>query len=656
MGIASDIVIIVVAALLGGLIAQRLGQPLIVGYILAGVVVGPYTGGVTVSNIEDIHLLAEIGVVLLLFTLGVHFSLSQLKPVAKVTIIGTPIQMGLTILWGLAIGVWLGLDWYSALWLGAAISVSSTMIIIKLLTERNLLGTLSSRVMVGFLIMQDILIVLLMLILPMLGATDGGGLTNLALAIGRVILFVGIMGLAGVRLIPLLMVYIARWNSRELFTITVLALALGIGYVSYLFGLSFAFGAFVAGLIISESDYSHQAISDMIPLRDVFSLLFFVSIGMLLNPAYLWANIGLVLLVTLLIIVGKGLIFGVTPWLFGYRGVIPIAMAFGMFQLAEFSFVVAQMALSSGAFSSELYSLVLAVALLTILLTAPMFQLIGPLDRLRKRRFGATNFKPFLVDDERLQDHVVIAGAGRVGQYVAGLLHGLDLSFITIDLNQHRVEQCKSKGFPVIFGDAAQHEVLQAAGVNRARLLLVTAPSISINLPIIHYVQKHHPQLHVVARAEGMAQVKELNAHGVHEVVQPEVEAALELARQALVHMDIPLSDIQRYLDAVRAEHYAPIYSVHADYALLSQLQHTFHLLDVGWVEVTEASWLVGNTIGDARVRARTGASIVAVMRQGQALPNPDAATRLQAGDMLAALGDAKQRDALRELAQGSTL
>ena len=378
MGIAADIAVIIVAALIGGLAAQLLRQPLIVGYILAGVVVGPYTGGIAVSQPEEIALLAEIGVALLLFTLGIEFSLKDLRPVRRVAIFGTPIQVLLSIGLGYGIGQLLGLDWLASLWFGVALGPSNTMIVLKTLGGRGLLGTLSSRVMIGMLIVQDLCIMAIMLVLPYLGGTsfDGGALL---FAIVRAALFLGAMLLIGTRLIPWLMRRIARWESRELFLITVTALGLGIGYAAWLAGLSFAFGAFLAGLVISESDYSHQALGEVIPLRDLFAMLFFVSVGMLLDPAFFIANFGTVLAIVAIVAVAKALLFGGVTRAFGYRNVIPLASALALFQLGEFSFVLASQGLASGVFSADTYALLLTVALVTILLTPPAFQLTQPL-------------------------------------------------------------------------------------------------------------------------------------------------------------------------------------------------------------------------------------------------------------------------------------
>src|SRR5918997_5079097 len=326
MGIAGDIAIILVAAFIGGVVAQRLGLPLILGYILAGVLVGPNTGGPTVAEIEEIELLAEIGIALLLFAIGLHFPLGELWPVRKIALIGTPIQMLLTIALGYGIGrSLLGLEALEAVWFGALISLSSTAIVLKTLTEQQVLGTLSSRVIIGMLIAQDIAVVPLLILLPELGNV-GEGLAQLGVAALEAGLFLAAMAVFGTRVFPWLMARIARWGSRELFLISVVAVGLGIGYGTYLFGLSFAFGAFVAGVVLSRSDYSYQALADIAPLRDIFAMLFFVSVGMLIDPAFLWEEAGTIALVVVLVLVVKGLIFGGVTRAFGYGNIAPLAV------------------------------------------------------------------------------------------------------------------------------------------------------------------------------------------------------------------------------------------------------------------------------------------------------------------------------------------
>ncbi|NTW03588.1 MAG: portal protein, partial [Oscillochloris sp.] len=518
MGVAADLAIILVAALIGGFAAQRLGQPLIMGYIVAGILVGPYTSGPTVVEIHDIELLAEIGVALLLFALGLEFNFSKLARVRWVAFIGTPIQMILTLGLGYGLGRLLGWSDYSALWLGAMVALSSTMVILKTLMARGALGSLDSRVMLGMLIVQDLAVVPLLIILPEL-ADLGAGLPQLGWALLRAVLFLTTMIIAGTRVIPVLLKRIASWNSRELFLIAVMALGIGAGYATYLAGLSFAFGAFVAGMILSESDYSHQALSDIVPLRDIFGMLFFVSVGMLLDPAFLLANLTVILVLVLTIGLGKALIFAGVVRGFGYRGHVPLGVGLGLFQIGEFAFVLARTALSVDAISTDQYNLVLAVALTTMLLTPFISGLGEPIYALLRRWLGIAHpsIPPLAEGDQG--GHIIIAGYGRVGRYTANLLRRLELPCVVIERDQRRMDELKSYGQAAIYGDAGSSIVLEAAGAHSARLLLVAVSAAIDAELIVRQCRQLNPQLHIVARATQLSQLEVLHALGIHEVV-----------------------------------------------------------------------------------------------------------------------------------------
>lgn len=649
MGIASDIAVIVVVGLLGGLIAQQMKQPLILGYILAGVIVGPFTGGVTVSDAHNIELLAEIGVALLLFALGLEFSLKALHPVRAIALIGTPVQMLLTIALGWGIGRLLGWNWIDSIWFGGLIALSSTMVLLKTLMNQGQLGTLSSRVMIGMLVVQDLAVVPLMIILPQLDA-PGAGLPILGLAVLKAAIFLFLMIFAGTRLIPRLITLIAAWNSRELFLLAIIAMGLGIGYATYLFGLSFAFGAFVAGMILSESDYAHQALSDIIPVRDLFGLLFFVSVGMLLDPVFLLENWQTILVVVLLVSVGKGLIFGLLSRAFGYGNIIPLATGLGLFQVGEFSFVLARVGVNTQSIDNDIYALILTTAIVTMILTPTVSGFTAPLYALWKKRFKSEPVLSINLPKTGLHGHVVIAGGGRVGQYVAPVLHRLALAFVVIELDHRRVEQIKSQGFPVIYGDAGAPVVLEAANVREACLVLITTPAMGVTAIVAEQVRRLNPQVHIVARAEGLEQMRALHRHGVYEVVQPEFEAGLEITRQALLHMNTPATDIQRFTDAIRHELYAPLYEEHKDYRVVAQLKNASRLLELNWVELAADSSLIGKTIGELRIRSRTGATVVGVLTNGVFHANPAADYRFLAGEMVAVMGNPAQLAAFMAL------
>jgi len=560
MGITADIAIIVVAALIGGLIAQLLKQPLILGYILAGVLVGPHTGGITITDIHNIELLAEIGVALLLFSLGLEFSFTQLKPVRKVALIGTPIQLILTMAYGFAVGKLLGFEAIASLWIGALISLSSTMVILKTMMNRGLMGTLSSRVMIGMLIVQDLAVIPLMIMLPQL-SNPQVGVPLLGWAALKAAVFLSLMIIVGTRVIPKFMAYVATWKSRELFILTVTATGLGVGYATYLFGLSFAFGTFVAGMILGESDYAHQALSDIIPLRDVFGLLFFVSIGMLLDPAFLYAHLKLVSLLVLLIIIGKGLIFSVLVIFFGYGNVIPIAIGLGLSQVGEFAFVLARVGVNTKSISTELFSLILTTAIITMILTPFLSDLVAPLYALRKRRFKHEPLQTMNFPQNDLHHHVIIAGAGRVGSYVAHVLKSLNVTFVTIEFDSRQIERLRETGIALVYGDAGQSIVLNAARIEQANLLIITTPSTNVTRSIVEKSLQLNPGLKIVARVETTDEIGMLRKLGVKEVIQPEFEAGLEVTRQALLSLNIEADSIRRFTDQVRQESYAALRS-----------------------------------------------------------------------------------------------
>jgi CPA2 family monovalent cation:H+ antiporter-2 len=368
MELVADLTLVLMAALAGGFAAHRAGQPLIVGYILAGVVVGPFTGGFTVHHVEGIEELAEIGVALLLFSLGLEVSFRELTPVRVVAVAGGSLQLVLTIACGAALAGALGWAWRPALWFGSLVALSSTMVALKTVQAQGRVGTLSSRVMLGMLVVQDLAVVPLMIVLPEL-SNPAADAFRVVTATGRAFGLLALTVLVATRVVPPLMALVARLHSRELFLLTTTAVALGVGYAAWSFGLSLALGAFIAGLVVNESEYAHQALSDVIPLRDLFGMLFFVSVGMLLDPAVIWHQFGSIAVVVLAVAAGKGTIFAGIVRAFGYRRVVPLAVGLTLFQVGEFAFVLARVGLASGAMSSGLYALVLNTAVATMALT-----------------------------------------------------------------------------------------------------------------------------------------------------------------------------------------------------------------------------------------------------------------------------------------------
>ncbi len=649
MGIATDLILLVVTAFFSGLLMQRLGQPLILGYILTGIAFGPYTGGFALTSVHEIELLAEIGVALLLFALGLEFSLKDLKPVKKIALIGTPIQIILTIGMGYGIGQLMGWDAKSSLWLGALVSLSSTMVLLKTLMNQGWLGTLSSKVMVGMLIVQDLAVVPLIVLLPMLNDPSLGWI-SLEIAILKTVVFLAGMILFGTRLLPLIMRYIAHLGSRELFLLAITAIGLGVGYLTYLVGLSFAFGAFVAGMVLSESDYGHQALSDIIPVRDLFGLLFFASVGMLLNPGFLLDHWKQVLMLVLIVSLGKGIIFALLARIFKYGNVVPLAVGLGLFQVGEFSFVLAQVGVSTNSISHEVYSLVLTTAIITMFLTPIISGQTAHLYALSKRWFQHEPLDTINYPKSGLRNHVIIVGGGRVGFRIAQVLKRLSVPMLIIELDQLRVERAKHADIPVVFGDAGHEVVLEAAEAASARLLIITTPEIVITQTIVERARKVNSEIQVVARAPGVEFLEEFKKLNISEVVIPEFEAGLEMARKALVHLHIPAAKIQHYTESLRQDLFASLFSENEEDEILEQLQWAEHQFDLQWMLIKPGSVLVGKTIGESEIRTKTASSVVGVIRDDVLEPTPNANFRFQANDRAAIIGTDSSRETLFQL------
>ena len=649
MGIATDLILLVVSAFFSGLLMQRLGQPLILGYILTGIAFGPYTGGFALTSVHEIELLAEIGVALLLFALGLEFSLKDLKPVKKIALIGTPIQILLTIGMGYGIGQWMGLDAKTSLWLGALVSLSSTMVLLKTLMNQGWLGTLSSKVMVGMLIVQDLAVVPLIVLLPMLN-NPALGWISLEIAILKTVLFLAGMILFGTRLLPRIMRHIANLGSRELFLLAITAIGLGVGYLTYLVGLSFAFGAFVAGMVLSESDYGHQALSDIIPVRDLFGLLFFASVGMLLNPTFLLDHWEQVLILVLIVSLGKGIIFALLARIFKYGNVVPLAVGLGLFQVGEFSFVLAQVGVSTNSISHEVYSLVLTTAIITMFLTPLISGQTARLYALHKRWFKHEALDSINFPKSGFRNHVIIIGGGRVGFRIAQVLKRLNVPLLIIELDQLRVDRAKNADIPVVYGDASHEVVLEAAETSLARLLIITSPEVVIAQTIVQRVRKVNAEIQVIARAPGIEFLEEFKKLNISEVVIPEFEAGLEMARKALVHLHIPAAKIQHYTESLRQDLFASFFRENADDKIMEQLQTAEHQFDLQWILIKPGSELVGITIGEAEIRTKTDSSVVGVIRDDILEPNPDANFRFQENDRAAIIGTDNSRETFFQL------
>ena len=651
-----NIAVALVVAFMGGILARRIGLPTIVGYMLAGIVIGPFTPGF-VGDVDTISQLAELGVIFLMFGVGLHFSLKDLWKVRSIAIPGALGRMAITTLMGFALSQLWGWTLASGMILGLAISIASTVVLLRGLMDNGLLNTPPGQAAVGWVIVEDLATVLILVLMPSLVITPNGfnwgqlGITLLK-AVGFVILAL----FAGTRFIPWLLMRIAHTRSRELFILAILAITLGIALgAAELFGVSLALGAFVAGVVVSESPLSHQVGADVLPFRDAFAVLFFVSIGMLVNPSYLINNVGSILALTALIVLGKAIVTillgAVLPW----STLTTLVLAAGLSQIGEFSFILGQEGLSLGLLERDQYSLILAGALLSITLNTPLFKLIHPLENWLQRfpiawKLFNRHFAFPTHDEETLTNHVVIVGYGRIGRHIVSLLQQMGISPLVVEADAHRVQELNRRGIAALFGDAANSEVLTHTGLKRARALVVAGPDEAASELVVAAARDIAPNLPIIARATTEDGINRLAEFGAQDVIHPELEGGLEIMRHTLLALGFPLPEIIRYMDAVRRDHYDTQINTAEEHRLLHDLINASKNIEVVWLQLPAENPLVGMTLASANLRAQTGASVVAIMRNGQLIPNPKSSTVFEPEDRVGVIGDQEQISSAEKL------
>ena len=651
-----NIAVALVVAFLGGLIARRIGLPTIVGYMLAGIAIGPFTPGF-VGDTETIAQLAELGVIFLMFGVGLHFSISDLLKVRSIALPGALSRMALSTLLGFGLSQLWGWNVASGVVIGLAVSIASTVVLLRGLADNGLLNTPAGQAAIGWVVVEDLATVLILVLMPALANTSNGfDWQQLAVTLLKAAGFVILALFAGTKLIPWLLLRIAHTRSRELFILAILAIALGIAIgAAELFGVSLALGAFVAGVVVNESPLSHQVGADMFPFREAFAVLFFVSIGMLVNPGYLLNNIGSILALTALIVIGKALLTMLMGFVFPWPVSTTLVLAAGLSQIGEFSFILGQEGMALGLLEQNQYSLILAGALLSITLNAPMFRLIHPLEKWLQqfpilwKRFDRHITTPLHIE-EGIENHIVIVGYGRVGQHIVSLLRQMEVSCLVVEADAERIEELSQQHIPTLFGDAANSEVLTHAGLGRAHALVVAGPDEDASALVVTAARDLAPKLPIIARAATEEGTKRLMELGAQDVIHPELEGGLEIVRHTLLQLGFPLQEIYRYTDAVRHDHYNLQINTEEEHRLLQDLLDAAGSIKIEWFRLSEGNPLVGQTLADANLRAKTGASVVAILRQRQLIPNPKSMTIFEAGDRVGFIGDKQEMETVEKL------
>ncbi|HEX2438998.1 MAG TPA: cation:proton antiporter [Methylomirabilota bacterium] len=629
-----DLALVLVAAVLGGVLAWRTGQPLVLGYVLGGMAISPFTPGPAVASTHNFEAFAEIGVVLLMFSVGLEFSLKDLLRVKRVALFGGTLGTALSI--GLTMAVGFGLGWPSrqGLVVGVVISVASTMVLARLLLDRGELHTRHGRVLIGMSLVEDLAVVVLLALMPALGALAADRLLLVGRGLGiAALVLIPFVALAA-RVVSPLLTRVARTRDQELFLLVALAIGLGTAALTQAVGLSLALGAFLAGLLISTSDFAHETLARLLPLRDTFGAFFFVTVGALIDPRSVVANLPLLATLVVLVVVGKLIVrFGLV-WLFGETLWTALLTGIGLAQIGEFSFVLVQAARQAGHIGPDIYQATLAASLLTIVINAAMV-------RLAPRYLGALRAAGRATPESdpaahELVHHVILCGFGRVGSAVAEALDTFHVRWIAIETDPDIVRGLRERGIPSLFGDASHRRLLEHAGAERAALVVVALPESQHVQLVVRRLRALNATVPILARAHAREHHEPLLLAGATEVIQPEMEAASTLIRHALRRLALPRERVLAYLEQYREA--MELVGPHPVEGGLPQLR-----------EVTlEAGALTDRTLHGARVRERFGVSVITITRaDGTLVPHPAADTMLRSGDRVRLFGLPEQIDAL---------
>ena len=649
--VLSDLLVIFAVSIAVVFVFHQLRLPSIAGFLAAGALIGPY-GLNLVSDLRQVTVLAEIGVVLLLFTIGIEFSLAHLAASRGLLLVGGPLQVASVLLLVTVGGLLIGLPYRQAIFWGCLLSLSSTAIVLKALAGRGESDSLHGRATIGILIFQDLAVVPMMLLTPILATAAEDVMVDVVLALAKSVVLVGVIVAAAWFLVPKLLEHIVRSRSRELFLLTIIVLCLGIAWLTSLTGLSLALGAFIAGLVISESEYSHQAMAEVLPFRDSFNSLFFVSIGMLMDVRVVLAHPMLVVTLVGAILVGK-FITAVGPVLaLGYPPRSAVLAGIALAQVGEFGFILAQEGKEVGLLTGEPYQVFLAVSVLTMVVTPFLIQWSPKLAR-RAEAFqrlhhwfpGQTTAHVTSLSTHhlRIKDHVIVVGYGLNGRNLARVLEETEIPYVVLELDGDTVRRESRSGVSIYYGDAANPSVLRQVRIEQARVLVLAMSDPFAARRTVQIARSLNPALHIVVRTRYLKELEELHQLGADEVVPEEFETSIEIFTLVLRTYKMPQEVIVQKAEQIRREGYALLRR-----SELPELAHhlrggTLTDVEVETCRIEADSPAVGKTLEQVSIRPRTGASVIALTRNGVTESNPAEKVRLELGDVAVLLGTRDQ-------------
>ena len=643
----ADLLIILLVSLPVAFLCLRLKLPLLVGLMLTGILIGPYGLGL-IEELEAIEILAEIGVILLLFTIGLEFSIRRLREIKNLVLIGGGLQVAATIAATVAIALLFGRELNQAVFFGFLVALSSTAIVLKSYAERNEIDAPHGRAGVGILLFQDISIVLMMLLVPILGGKDAASAAAIAKTLGVSLVALIIIVAGAWFLVPLLLKHVVRLRSPEVLLLTAVFISLGTAWVTSQFGLSLALGAFIAGIVLSESEYSHQVTADILPFRDVFNSIFFVSIGLLLSIASLIENFVSVMFWVVMLIIGKTLIVWAVVRLMGFPQRIAAATALGLAQIGEFSFVLAKAGRTVDLLPDTDYQIFLASSIISMIATpfliaaAPNFGLFVQKflkDRKSEDEDAVAEEEIHLTSSGGLQNHVIIVGYGLNGRNLSRVLRAVGVPYTILDLNGETVRRAREKGEKINFGDATRREVLHHAHINEANALVLAMSDPQAARRTVKQAREMNADLYIVVRTRYTAEITELLELGANEVIPEEFETSIEIFARVLQRYGVARHIIESQIEEIRRKGYNMLRSPSLPEVKMEKLNAALHAATTETIKLGETSPVLGKTLAELDLRNRTGVMLVAAVRDGETKINPGAKYKFHAGDVLVLLG-----------------
>lgn len=625
----------------------RLRIPSIVGFLVAGVILGPHRFQF-IKDVHEVELLAEIGVILLMFTIGLEFSLKNLMTLRSQILGGGLLQVILTTGSIALLSFFFfkqGLN--VAIFDGFLVALSSTAIVIKLLMDRAEINAPHGRSSVGILIFQDLCVVPFMLLIPVL-AGNSGGMEKIVFTMLKAFMVVGIVLFAARWAVPHILHEVVKTRSRELFVITIILLCIGTAFLTSKLGLSLALGAFLAGIVISESEYASQAISDILPFKESFTGLFFISVGMLMNIEFLIGNLAAVIAVVFAILILKSIIGMISLYIVGQP--LRVSMQAGLYisQIGEFSFVLALAGKGAGLLTEHAYQMFLSASVVTMLIT-PFIIGVSPavsgwvisklplksFERMRRR-------KEKEAFPAKKSDHVVIVGFGINGSNLARVLRESGIPYVVLEMNANTVRKMKKKGEPIYYGDGTSQEILHKMGILRAKVLVIAISDPAATRRIVQIARQENPEIHIIVRTRYVVEVDDLIKLGANEVIPEEFETSIEIFSRVLHHYHVPKNIITEHIDNIRKNSYSALRTIELPRKHLAERHEFLKDIETEIYLIKDGSHIDGHTIKELHLRAETGVTIIAVQRGKEVHQNPSPDFVLRAGDVLLLIGNKK--------------